>query len=73
MTSIFVTENHVVHLRKPRSVETVEYVQVSELAEAVGYLKFFAPYIEDLDTGDLRVTFDKKARGLRYFLAKIER
>jgi hypothetical protein len=73
---IWVTENNVVHHRKPRSVATVEYVQASELAEAVKVIEFYADesnYAFKLDERESIVTVIESEEGqlARDFLAKI--
>jgi len=83
LKSIWVTENNVIHHRKPRDVAAVEYVQLTKndlnvscenltntelLAEAVKVIEFYAD--ENKTTADLYFDGGNTARD---FLAKIER
>jgi hypothetical protein len=70
---IWVTENNVVHHRKPRSVATVEYVQAIELAEAVKVIELCETALSGDwdDQRDFVAKYREAITRARDFLAKI--
>jgi hypothetical protein len=63
---IWVTENNVVHHRKPRSVATVEYVQASELADAVKVIEFYADKKNQEDHAIIDVMPNRNGEPMEY-------